>query len=211
MFVENIMAQIEFDKAVEMATRYIAGKERVPRYLVKSVVYDDAEESYLSLDDESLELFKAWKHDIEADNFDYTFEEWLNDVRHEEYDPAILGGFEPRRIIDIDLENPKYFVRFTLDFLYCDESGDRTLRSKVVGVNLPDEAYAKLLAWRLHDSHFTFNRLFLVDKEIHENLVYYFESNYAKGKYWYEFQRPYLVEMTEINEDADAILAASQV
>ena len=38
----------------------------------------------------------------------------------------------------------------------------------------------------------------------------YFESNYANGKYWYEFQRPYLVEMTEINEDADAILAAPQ-
>lgn len=126
-------------------------------------------------------------------------------MRDTEYDPYILGGFIPCLIIDIDIESPKFFVEFIVSLLYVDESGKRSLRDKIYGVNMPNEAYARLLAWKIHNPNLSFNRLYFADKDLYNDLLTYIENNYLSSLP-HLAQSQYLVEMTEINKDYETII-----
>lgn len=201
------MQQLEFEEALEIAQKYVGNKKRVPSFKVTYAERDElgTDEGYFPFSEEQLALFKEWKRDIVEQNYDYTYEEWLTEVRNTEYDPYILGGFIPCRVIDVDIDSPKFFVEFIVSFLCVDESGKRSLRDNNFGVNMPNKAYARLLAWRIHNPNLSFNRLYFVDKDLYNDLLTYIENNYLFSTP-HLAQCPYLVEMSEINKDYETII-----
>ena len=189
-----------FEEALKISKDYISNKTLVPFYRVVFVNedFDLRYDALFFLSDEILQILTEWKDNkkegYSLGNFARGSEDWQK-VR----DFFNISDYMELNIDDIDLENKHYPLKFTLGEYDYDE---KEVIYHDCFIDLPDEDYAQLLAYRISGligTNVTFNHLPLIDFDLFNKIREKLESSF--DPVLTEVIGPYIVVMDEIEED----------
>ena len=190
----------ELKQYLELAKNYLAKKERANYYETEGYDDDYCRSAYMlsELSDEEANKLKALK-----EKYGKEFVKHLKEVIDDDDVISDLFYGEP---VDIDLENIYHQYRFTAHEL----KGDGKVWTRSLLIQLPDEDYAKLLAYYLFDENMVINTLLyrdealfkLISKKVLQNLL-------DEGCYMSSL--PYTVTMDEAIEDSQKIAKENNI
>jgi len=208
----------ETAKCEAKAKEFFATKVRNKYYRFSGTIPEDFETSILCrlTDDEVARIkeltVEAYKTYIDNAGLGYdegwasTFEEICEDIQlwelegvNPELDDLIFNRYDgcdgPFLLNNIDFDN----AHFLYDVTY-QEYGEKPVKEKI---RLSDEEYVYLLAQRLLNDKFTFNRLLFYRPELAQKINEQLDG--CSIDYLFESSAPFLVVFDEVNADAAAI------
>lgn len=141
-----------------------------------------------------VELRKKYGEDDFFNHLGEVFED--EDIIHD-----FTGGAE---ILGINLDEPMRKYSFTVHVF----DGEKMYHRSAM-VELSDDEYVELLALRLDDNHINMSVLRHTGKDLHDKILKEVEWQVASDDGLFMCPDPFLVTMDEVNEDAEAIMAAN--
>lgn len=106
----------------------------------------------------------------------------------------------------------EYYCTYGFVFRAYDPEYLEMYNPKKLGIQLSDEEYVYLLAMRLlHGKHFTFMRLFKEKPELATKFCQQVDAYASEGIGGREMPMPYMIQLSEIDEDAFAIAGPDEV
>ena len=150
----------DFETALQLATEFLATKERENYYETKAIYEPIPDYSYMltPLTDDEVRQIKALKERYGEEFIDH-LDEFIDD-------PDVISDMFYGEPVDIDLETIHHQYKFSIRSIQGEKVSSRSIL-----VELSDEDYSKLLAWHLFDSHILMNTLFYRDEGLYKKIM----------------------------------------
>ena len=150
----------DFETALQLATEFLATKERENYYATKAIYEPIPDYSYMltPLTDDEVRQIKALKERYGEEFIDH-LDEFIDD-------PDVISDMFYGDPVDIDLENIHHQYKFSILSIQGEKVSSRSIL-----VELSDDDYSKLLAWHLFDSHILMNTLFYRDEGLYKKIM----------------------------------------
>ena len=150
----------DFETALQLATEFLATKERENYYETKAISEPNPDYSYMltPLTDDEVRQINALK--------ERHGEDFVNHLDEVIDDPDVISDMFYGDPVDIDLENIHHQYKFNIRSIRGEQ-----VSSRPILVELSDEDYCKLLAWHLVDSHILMNTLFYRDEDLYRKIM----------------------------------------
>lgn len=186
-----------FEQAQQLATEFLATKERKNYYGFKALDEELMEEFVYNniLTDKEVASLRALKQTYGKD-----FVKHLNEVFD---DPDIIHDFTAgAEILDIDLD----YVMHEYAFVIHELKPDGTVLDVPCSVELKDDEYARLLAWHLFDDHLTINTLRQRDMNLYNTIMRGIDGHYYQEEGFLLVVNPYVPTLDEALADTETII-----
>ncbi len=190
-----------FDQALQLATEFLATKERKNYYESKGIEEPYPEYAYTlaPLSEEQVSQLRALKEKYGSD-----FTDHLSEAIDDEDTISDMFCGEP---VDIDLDTIHHVYLFKIHEL----KPDNTVLDIPCDVVLTDEQYARLLAWHLFDDHLTICTLRQHDNTLYNAVMHDIDGHYYQGEGYLWVDNPYVATLDEAVADAETIVRQNNI
>ena len=180
---------------ITLAQNYLANKERVPHYEIRSISDDCPADGWCNLNsfsEKELEQLFALREK-------YGEKDFINHLNEIFDDDTLCDMVYGTDIISFDLDT-EYFM-YSFKYHQITENGVYTGNVKI---NLTDETYVRLLALHLYDKDLNINSLRYADINLYDIVIREVDQHF-----WYDdiyiVSSPYTITMDEVRADAQKI------
>ena len=180
---------------ITLAQNYLATKERVPHYEIRSISDDCPADGWCNLNsfsEKELEQLFALREK-------YGEKDFINHLNEIFDDDTLCDMTYGTEIISFDLDT-EYFM-YSFKYHQITENGVYTGNVKL---NLTDETYVRLLALHLYDKDLTINSLRYADKNLYDIVIRGVDQHFCYDD-MYIVSNPYTITMDEVRADAQKI------
>lgn len=180
---------------IPLAQNYLATKERVPHYEIRSISDACPADGWCNLNSFSEKELEQL-HALREKYGEKDFINHLNEIFDEDTLCDMTYGTD---IISFDLDT-EYFM-YSFMYHQITENGVNTGNVKL---NLTDATYVRLLALHLYDKDLNINSLRYADEELFKYLTREVDYYFCDDIY-YSVSSPYTITMNEVRADAQKI------
>ena len=176
---------------------------------LKSTEFADALTTYHELTEEEMAIIQHWKATTEDPNeVEYDLDQYLQEFGHTDLLDKLLEHGTPMdldRLKSVDLDNPRQFTSFTIQFK--EDDGSLTLPYDI-GCPLTDSQYIELLVQCLLNSNrLSMNMLVYRTPEIAQHIIRHLTWSYCDFNF--ETSKDSLISLDELKSIAESILDPS--
>ena len=176
---------------------------------LKSTEFADALTTYHELTEEEMAIIQHWKATTEDPNeVEYDLDQYLQEFGHTDLLDKLLEHGTPMdldRLKSVDLDNPRQFTSFTIQFK--EDDGSLTLPYDI-GCPLTDSQYIELLVQCLLNSNrLSMNMLVYRTPEIAQHIIRHLTWSYCDFNF--ETSKDSLISLDELKSVAESILDPS--
>lgn len=190
----------DFETALQLATEFLATKERENYYETKAIYEPIPDYSYMltPLTDDEVRQIKALKERYGEEFIDH-LDEFIDD-------PDVISDMFYGEPVDIDLETIHHQYKFSILSIQGEKVSSRSIL-----VELSDEDYAKLLAWHLFDGKTMMNTLYYRDEKLYRKIMRGAMCYVLDENDFLMFDDPFVVTLDEALADTAQILSTHNI